>query len=294
MLPILRVFVVLFAALSTLHAHSDPRGDVHPTVRVENGGFVVQAYDNVASNDAELHTSKSTFDCDGRLIKEVRDRVPPPKHVPYSQYSLIDRLPEEHNGLERQWGDGVLIIPEWSRKHGGKPFVIEYRDKIFKYHRLSWKSSAVQEVVDARIVGNRLYLLVTRSGSNDGIRLNLHRFSLVTVSEEASTTDLPQPCLIWSSPVCSNIIEYQGRIYIGIVTPRFFGYRLVLADWDGVAPTCLRKTLTTRIDWNTSLSLANVGENALIAYHYPGAYPTWSFSMNPLKASIKTVSFKLK
>ncbi|HWL52357.1 MAG TPA: hypothetical protein VNQ90_07975 [Chthoniobacteraceae bacterium] len=291
---LLPVFLCLLAGVPALWAHSDPWGDVRPMATVEGGKFVVRAYNNVASDDTGRHLLDLTFDRCGQLIKKRRRVEPPLPDLPYGgAYSYMDRLPEEHNGLERQWGDKVLIIPEWWRKHEGAPFVIADEGTAFQYHPLHWKNTDVRQVVDACIVKDRLYLLVTRADPEGGMRLNLHRFSLETFSEEASI-ELPRPCLIWSFPVCSNMIEHQGKVYLGVVTRRLFGFRLVLAGWDGEAAGFSGQTLTNRIDWNTTLSLAHIGRHALMAYHYPGADWRWLFLINPPHASIRTVSFELE
>lgn len=281
--------VCLHFGCSHLLAHSDPRGDVHPIVTVEGSSFVVRASSNVVANE----TIHSVFDQSGRKNEEIRKVATPPDHVPYRDYSFIDRLAEEQNGLERPWGGSTIIIPEWSRKHGGQPYIIKYGDNEFKYHRLLWTKPDVYQVVDALVVGDSLYLLVTRFTSDNDPQLFFHRFSLKTFAE-VSAIELPRPCLIWSFPVCSNIIQHEEKVYVGIVVPRIFGYQLLLAGWDGKSPSLERRVLSTQIDWNTSISLANIGNNALIAYHYPGEYPRWPFYTNPRNAKIRTIPFKLK
>ncbi len=77
-----------------------------------------------------------------------------------------------------------------------------------------------------------------------------------------------------------------------------WGHRLVLGVWDGESAKCTSSQLTRKIDWNTSLHMANIDENALIAYHYPGGgsrrrlFPT--FPQKQKKAQVKTIHFELK
>lgn len=285
--------LALWIAPTSVLSHSDPDGDIHPVVTTEGENFVVQARNTLRSTDSENEILRLILDKTGRLLETRRDFAPVSPVKPYQHYSFIDRLPEEQNGLELPWGGNTLIIPESSRKHGGAPFLITSRNSHFHYDPLGWKTPDVEAVEDALIVGESLFLLVTRPDGSDAFRLYLHRFSLRTMTEEASV-ELPQPALIWSFPVCSKLLEHNGSLFVGIVVPRLFGWRLILATWDGVAPEVRQKTLTSQIDWNTSLSLAKIGDQGLIAYHHPGAYPHPLFRPFPPPASIKTIAFPLK
>ena len=82
--------------------------------------------------------------------------------------------------------------------------------------------------------------------------------------------------------------------------------KLVLGSWDGTSPSLQTKVLTRKIDWNTSVSLGNIGEDGLAAYHYPGdsgrAGSFWEWIKLPLglkmveerNATVRTIHFELK
>jgi len=107
-------------------------------------------------------------------------------------------------------------------------------------------------------------------------------------------------------PILSNLIVRNEHCYVATITKAFLGYQLVLGSWDGVSKTLCNKRLTRKIDWNTSLSIGNIGADGLIAYHYPGSFraadTVWEWVFLPWRyklmkngdAKVRTVYFKLK
>lgn len=259
--------VGLLGFLCGASGHQNPLGDIDARVSVEGDVFVVKGWDPQKSKNEDYAVIKKVFDAKGNLREEKRELMRGARAIFFPKYSFLGQLREEENGLEREWNGATLIVPESERKHGGRPSVILNRGGEFFRHKLAWKKAGVYAVEDALVEGNDLYLLVTRLSPARQAELSLHRFSLKTWAEEAQV-DLPKAEVIYS-PICSNLIAEQGKVYVGIVSPLGDGQVLYLAGWDGRSAQCSVRELTKRIDGNTSLSLAHIGDDALMAYHHP-------------------------
>jgi hypothetical protein len=291
-------FLVVVLFVSIAMGHSDPAGDIHPQVSVTQGVFIVKATENYFPAEPDvLGELEMRYSSDGKFISEKRTKRPEPEFKPWSEYSYIDELPEEKNGFEREVDGITYIIPEYGRKHGGKPYLIRLEDGVFTELDIEWAGAGLGGVNDVVFYADKIYFYMERV--TDGVpELWIHRVSMKMLKEEASARFNIEAETIWGMAVTSNLLVYKGRCYVATINTDFWGHRLVLGVWDGESAECRTKNLTRKIDWNTSLHMANIDDNALIAYHYPGGRPRRIlFPVNLKKqknAHVKTIHFKLK
>jgi hypothetical protein len=264
----LGAILLLLSGPGLLRAHEDNRGEVHPRIAIENGCFVVTASDNTHPKYDEVRAVIRTLDSRGRLQSTKVEIRPKPKG--FSQYT-VPELSEEESGVECLWKAGTIVVPDYQRKHGGRPKGAFVRERTITKLPLAWSVGNVLEVRNALVMNDELYLLVTREMGPHlpGVELWLHRFSLADFAEKSSIR-LPDPCTIYSFPVCSKIISHEGNLYVAIVRERTYGFDLVLAKVKGDLCSLSLKTVTRKIDWNTHVDLDHFGAEALIVYHYPG------------------------
>ena len=224
------IAVVLCMFLGMTHdvfGHSDPAGDIHPLVSVTQDVFKVTAVENYYPWDPDVvgHLVL-TLDRKGHVLSSTRTKSPKPEFKPYREYSYMDSLPEEQNGLERLFEDKILIIPDYCRKFDGFPYFIEAKDGCFTTRELVWNSPYVGGLFDAVVSARKLYFFVSRSSEDHEVEFWIHRFSIDTLTEEACAR-FPVHAASggWGMPICSNMIVRDGHCYVAAVADAFGGYK---------------------------------------------------------------------
>ena len=223
-------------------AHQDYAGDTHPFAVVEQGRFVVHFKNNQEKKAYRL------------VVSAVGEVVSPRSAVADKEYADYDTR------YKRREVDGRRVVfPQWESLHRGKPFydVLE-QGRPAQRVQLPWGSRRVKIVHDALVTSREVVLLVTPE---------LQLFSFPRGGARGSTPvslRLGEPYRIYDFPVASNVARFKdGYLVCWIDTSQ----RLLLTWWSPSTGKHKTVEVAARTDWNTSISIAVIGDALLIAHH---------------------------
>jgi len=230
----------------------------------------------------------------GKLLHSERKKALSYRFSREMGRSAMDQLFEEQFKAECKVDDVTYVIPD------SKPYLIKVNGETFEEIELEWNREPDFPVLDAVIQDGYCFVLVGSEFVQQDVdeqELWLHRFSMETHKEMAvARLHATLASGDWGYRTISNLIVHDGYCYVAVVSEGSFGCRLELVIWDGISDECLLKTLTRKIDFRTSLHMANIDDDLLIAYHYPGAPNLWSdlFQMKRDDAKVYAIPLKLK
>jgi hypothetical protein len=249
----------------TARAHEDPRGDVHPQVRVEKGNFAIyfSSNDERGDADAEPPTLRVIYSPAGELLA--------PRHH-------VAEIPDDESGPRLRGGDipvaaggEILSVPPWPRLFHGKPFYTVKKDGRIERHSLPWPDGVEISDLTRIISDGHSITIAAKAGGN---LLSFYHFSrggfqLPTIVQIGS------PATIYDFPVASNIVFAGGKYWIAWMRPGEKKIEAVLSNWKPGNADMEHVVLKTLGDWNSDLSLGTTGDVICLAYHCSasGAYP---------------------
>ncbi|MBE2287408.1 MAG: hypothetical protein IAE77_28395 [Prosthecobacter sp.] len=261
--------VLSLAALTSLWAHSDPRGDTHPTVVVQDGTFVICFGNNDAFDMEQRPMWKMSFTTDGQVIL--------PRH----------RLSAEQ-------------LEEWQRRLKGEASWDVTTVKI----EGQGKRAILREIVNGRkqsyplpLASGALFAETTgKAGDEVGFAWSEPR---MTVEEDAIlkfscvslktffpgiTVELGPVATIYDFPRVSNPVWAAARWWVAWVRPKpgdkakewsEITWQTVITSIDPVTGQLVHEVRPELSHWNTSLSLKTAGGWMCAAWHasIDGTYP---------------------
>jgi hypothetical protein len=255
----------LLCTEGTVGAHQDPRGDVHPQVRVEKGNFAIYFY----SND-ERHGG---------------DEEPPPVRVVYSPAGEllaprhhVAEIPEDASGRRVRGGDfavaaggEILSFPPYPRLFHGKPFYTVKKNGRSERHSLPWPDSVEISDLTQIIADEDSITIAAKAG---GSLLSFYRFSRGNF-QLPEVVKIGNPATIYDFPVASNIVFAGGKYWIAWMRPGEKEIEAVLSSWKPGNAEVEHVVLKTPGNWNSYLSLGTTGDVICLAYHCSaeGIYP---------------------
>lgn len=294
----------LVAGMGNACAWEDPIGDIYPKVIAKDGVFVVESRkDSQKIVDGEVCSRTDfyiirTFDPDGKLLSERKETFPTPilykNRFPHPEHIL-----NKHHGLDLTDEYGTLWIVPYH--HSGDKEndifpVISLRDGQYTYHPVKLKNNRYMRIDGAIVDEKKLYLFVLGpfDKTKEEYEFTLHKISLESFSELASmqifVTNFENP-----SHCNSEMLLHEGKMHIAFLKKRYggwLGFEVVLLSWDGLSSQCRRRVLTPLVDWNTSFSLTNIGDKALLTWHYPDSPFFYTEKFIP-QARVHTLAFSL-
>ena len=203
---------------------------------------------------------RSTYDKQGNLLS-APERI---NTLKVEEPSIDVVLPEELTGFIIKHGSGFLVIPEWYRKHKGKPFFVSVRDGKYNKEPIEWGTKKIDIIHSVISTERHVVLLVTQVGEKD--------FEFVAIDKETKKIEafhsVGVPRRIYDFPRSSNLLLYNGKVLVAWVEEYVDGFHLNLSSWDLYKNLLAKKSLPAEIDWNTSLSMARIDDVLLLAYHY--------------------------
>ncbi len=269
--------LILLCFSCVVKAHEDPLGEIYPYVSVQNDKFVVY-YEKRERPEGRSEYYQATYDKNG-------DRIGPPAKMREEKYGLykiwndseIDAaLPEKLRGFVLKSGEDFLITPISSRPY----FLIKKNGKYDK-EDIKWGNKEEYSVHDAILTGNQVVLLITERDSTDFELLSINRQTRKTAKHLSAGV----PARIYWLPISSNLLSYDGRVFVVWAEQYIDAVRLNLSSWNTVDAYILKELICDKADWNTHLSMAQIDGIALLTYHY---------AANGYNSVIKTLRIDLR
>jgi len=252
--------LILSIQISPILAHVDDSGDIHPRVTIKDKQFIVYYKNSIFKKQY-----KTTIAIDGKIIKsgEVTSDLPAD--------ALPLKLPEEQTGINILRPDAYYVIPEWKRKHNGKPYILQLKQKQQKRINLAWGKTKIDQVHGAAFSNNAYILNASRLLPDDRDINTLSPFYFYVFSQESKklihTSKIGYPIRIYDFPRSSEVIHSNGYAYLAWMGSD--DNQKSILNLTQLNPAT-GKTVTRKIcagNWNSSPSIGIIEDNILIAYH---------------------------
>jgi hypothetical protein len=262
--------ILSLAAPWSLHAHSDPRGDVRPTVFVQDGSFVICFRNNDVYDMDQRPAWKMSFTADGKVILP-RHRLPEPQRDDWQR-----RL-----RAEATW-DVTTLKPEGQK---GERVVLR---EIVNGRKQSYPLPLNPEGIYAETAcraGDEVAFTWSdmRTTMEEAPVLKFTCLPLKTFSPGV-TVEIGEVATIYEFPRVSNPMWAARKWWIAWVRPNpadkakewsEITWQTVITSIDPVTGHCVHDVRPELSHWNTSLSLKTAGGWLCAAWHasIDGSYP---------------------
>lgn len=276
-------------ALEPLHAHSDPRGDVHPEIAATKDGFLIRFRSNLYDSqlkDYRYMVHRKVYSLDGRLVLPRRSWKIDSPHADLSplnsdpQYTWKPTSEPFHRVLTRknqattfptslrdgsEWEillpDGSQIAPDIPWEELGLDFL--YLETAWTDQKDFWLLLVDQGKADGKPRGGVVYerrpgLFLMHFPADQPGSVHLH--------------SLGEPALIHHFARYADFVELEdGRLAFAWVeqigTDRE-SYILNLTTMDSASGDVKTVKLSDQIDWNTTVAMAASGPHICVAWHW--------------------------
>ena len=272
--------ILLILAFSLgAEAHEDPIGEVYPYVSAEDGKFViyymVTGYKTMEPR-AHIYQGyyreyyKVEYDSNGEKIAEpVKIEEKESKLYRMRRQHNIDiGLPEKVNGITLREQEDYLALPYKPRFT--KPYFLARRDGKYVKEDIKWPDTDRRIIHDAMLIGNQVVLLTTPidlTGSWAENHLEIVRIDRQTKQIER-VFSVGVPGGTGWAPASSNLLYYNGRIFLAWGENYIDGLHVNLSSWKTTDSRAMKEQVSGPVNTNTHLSIAQIGDTAFIAYHY--------------------------
>jgi hypothetical protein len=277
-------FLALAFSASPLLAYSDPRGDVFPNVKVENGNFAVYFY----NRSAETNNEEDMLDRNVPVYRMVYSPAgellgPRARCQNFRSDSLHEANSMVYDKKIELRDEQVLFEADFLK--GGKPSFFIKRNGSREHRRLPWPDNVKIDYVAGVHVDERSLVISATVG--EGI-LAIFHFDRMKF-EAPGTAIVGQPAFINDFPRASNPVLAADRYWIGWVryNQGKKKFETVLSDWKPGEEKMHETILDAPSDWNTDLSLAAIGTQLCLAYHC--SIPNSATNESPAVGQIITI-----
>ena len=263
-----RHFVAPFAvalSASTLLAHSDPKGDVYPNVKVEGGNFVID-FENNVNDFTDGIISDIGMDRKGRpllrMIYSPGGVLLAPRHVQGTARDLDGTMGHAVKTRSRV-GDETIEVALWSK--GQLAYTSERNGKT-QLHRLAWPRDEERKFEAVSADANSICIAFISKSMLFLSHFDRHTFSL---PQTVQVTPPETLSFIWDFPVVSNLVRVGERYCIA--WPRYDKvaekFRCIISTWKPGEDQSKEIVLDEPADWNSHLSMAVIGTRLCLSYH---------------------------
>jgi len=250
-----------------LVAHQDPLGEIHPLVRLEQNQFHVYFGDNREMRDGEtIALFKRIYDASGSLVRDRTKAVLEKPSEDDTPFNLP--LPEELTGCWQKFGGAFYIVPQWPRKHAGRPFYLVATSERHLRHELQWPLANVDVVEDFVVDESSIVLLVTRIVTKAPRETDLWLCHFNKHSGELlRELRVGGPSFIYSFPGTSRLLQRGDRILFVWNEATDNRERLHVARYELSTRKLDDHALPFPSTWNISISIEVLGNTLCLAYH---------------------------
>lgn len=249
-------------------AHSDPAGDVHPRVFVENGAFSIY-FSSVGKTRENV--------VDGKMIFDEKGQVLVPKHLVTAAATA------------QGWQDpreGSVMIP-WSRRNqqGRSVFVLRTNsEELVKEQPLPLSAPFGAYITSSWVDEKAIAVLWSEpvgEGEERAVLMKLSWIDRASFSVVA-TVDVSKPATIYDFPSASNLVWAEGKLWLAWVKELGKAdieqspiWKTVLTSYDPHTKSLLHKELPQSSNWNTRISMGFLKGWLCLAWHCTkdGRYP---------------------
>jgi hypothetical protein len=247
-----------------LHAHQDPRGDIHPQVVARDGKFEITFQTLLPDQVEDFSDEKPQF----RMIYTADGKLFAPRHEIDRKRSHRATGPVGLYGRSQRLGDVSFYFPA---DQGGKPsYVMKSGDGRLTRVRLPWPETVSLSLFEEmRVVADGI-AITGKQGDQvpDGGPLEFFWFPHDASTPPVSLT-IGETACIYHFPVASNLAIAGGRFWLAFMRPvEDDGLDLALWSWQPGEKQARVEKLDSPAFWNSSLSLATIGDNLCLAYHW--------------------------
>jgi hypothetical protein len=254
--------------IGAAEAHSDPRGDVHPSVSVMDGMFVVDFVSNRSTEEQDRETAyRAIWSHDGKLLVP-RHRLPTTSED-LSRHPVYEYGTQPHVFFESVEGKEThRVVLRWPDKKGPRseplPMTVKSLDEPYKA-----ATTTVDQGMVAFTWGD-----AQRPHEDNRMILNLglvSRHGFV----EGETIPIGEVATIYSFPRVSNPVWAAKRWWIAWIKktdakasyddPKAF--TTMLSSYDPMTKHLTHEPLPGESTWNTTLSLATTRGWLCAAWH---------------------------
>lgn len=244
-------------------AHSDPRGDVYPNVKVEGGNFVIDFHNNDSGNEGDDIEANSDDRPRLRMIYSAEGELLAPRHLHGGKRTHADTI--DDSAKERaQVGDETIIV---ARGLSVQPLYTSKRNGRTEVHRLPWPDD-FSPGFEALCAGTD-FIGIAAIKNNQNLVLahfDRHHFALPQMMQLSKGDELS---FIWHFPVVSNLVRVGNRYCIA--WPRYNKAAqtvdCVISTWKPGEDEPKDIVLKEPGALNTHLSLAAIGSRLCLVYH---------------------------
>lgn len=277
-LPLCVAFTLARAA-----AHTDPPGDIHPHVTAMGSDFVIEFENNDPPLWKEPRRYRMVLSAKGEVLLPRKEITPAREESaqelkPGAHSPAEPAAPAEPGGITVRDGDATLTFPD-GQDVQGVPHYYEVRSGERRKVALPIPLAARHTYLlqGASVKDGAICLLLRfwnpePAGPAEADDGSLHLYFFPPQKDARPVVHrVGNPAQIYMFPVCSNLVDCDGRFAVAWVEPKQGeGFRLVLTTWEPGGKAARDKVLSREIDWNTALSMARIGKDLLIAWHWRG------------------------
>lgn len=257
------IFLVLaFWSRPTVFAHIDPEGEVHPSISVEEGKFFVYFRINKVSRNGNTESEFCReYSVTGKQLKWTRRAS----------------IPEEPEGKNKATQRRIDAGREYRLDSAVRSVTVLEEGKEPESHPLVWPEGRppFKFLHDYAVAGGRIFVLAypDEVKPDDPKVLTSYSFDTERFKLIEATT-IGNVAAIYHRPTSSPLIPAGDRLvfaWMGI--PK--GAREPQFSFTEMDPRDLSRKTTSlegAYSWNTSISLAAIGNRVCIAWHDGEAY----------------------
>ncbi len=256
------ILLLFFLTALKSFSHVDDSGDVHPRIVIEKGNFAVYFNNNKTKKNL-----KTTLDPSGKIIKA---RIP---ILAFPSQPLPLKLPEDQTGVNISKPDAFYVIPEWHRKHAGKPHILKLKDGKKTVIKIDWGDTEIDEVHGAAFEDKFYVLAASKVLPEERDPYLLSPFHFYAFSKKSlkihKSAEIGKPLRIYSFPQASKVSNNKGYSYIAWMGPNEDeGPELYLSQFDPITGKIITKKIS-KGHGNSSPSIGIINDKILIAFHKP-------------------------
>lgn len=254
---------IFLLTTSTALCHQDPLGDIHPQVSVVDGRFSVVFNTSIPDSPSDYLDSRPVY----RMIFEKDGTIFAPRHPLEKRRSHRETGPAGLYGKAIPLGDSTLYFGE--TRGAPQSYVLRNNEGELRRIRLGWPEALTLQLLEDVTATSEG---IAMTGKEDPEILKFYWFAHESVGEPQVLTIGPTAC-IYDFPVASNIAHAGGRYWVAYMRPHGMELKLSLWSWKPGEEKGRVEDLDSPADWNSRLSMAAIGDQLCLAYHWANNYP---------------------